>query len=673
MYTRAALRLAVLATLVLGSLAGGCGKDDPTSAPTKETGRPGETALVVQAGGPYRGSEGDTVSFNGSGSGSSAGGPLSFLWDFGDGSTSPGPSATHRYTDNGTFTVTLTVRNASGRSATAATTAQVVNVAPVIQAGGDTAITAGEGFELVASFSDRGVQDGPWGYRIDWGDGSTATVGTAEKPGAIEARHDYTLRGRHSLRMTVHDKDQDTTSHALSIEVANRVPRASAGGPYKGLEGAAVSFDGSASQDADADTLTYTWDFGDGVAVTGDKVTYTYRDDATYPVKLTVHDGYGGSSTVSTTAVIENAAPSAKLTVPSEVGEGSDIAFLLDRATDPSPADVTAGFEYAFDCGDGSGYRPFAKAMEVRCATSDNVARSVRAKLRDKDGGEREYVADVAVANIAPSSTFRFASEVAEGSAFPLHLDGSNDPSSVDVAAGFEYAFDCGVGSGYPLFARADQATCSTSDNAVRSVRGKLRDKDGGESEYGGHVTVVNVPPQVSSIAGATLLQGETYSSSGSFSDPGADMWTATVDYGDGTGGRPVSISDKAFALQHVYEPAGTHAVRVSVTDDDGGVGTSSTTVVVLTPQQGTQVLSRMVQELTSFSGLSSTENHELQVTLEAVIQSLNGGASKQATNQVNAFLNKVQALVRSGRLSAEAARSLEEYANRVIRSINRP
>ena len=48
--------------------------------------------------------------------------------------------------------------------------------------------------------------------------------------------------------------------------------------------------------------------------------------------------------------------------------------------------------------------------------------------------------------------------------------------------------------------------------------------------------TVANVAPIVGAFAGATLLPGETYTASGSFTDPGADPWTATVDYGDGTG-----------------------------------------------------------------------------------------------------------------------------------------
>ena len=56
--------------------------------------------------------------------------------------------------------------------------------------------------------------------------------------------------------------------------------------------------------------------------------------------------------------------------------------------------------------------------------------------------------------------------------------------------------------------------------------------------------------------------------------DPGADTWTATVDYGDGTGVQTLILNaGKTFALRHTYTKKGTYKVTVKVTDDDGGVG----------------------------------------------------------------------------------------------------
>ena len=70
-----------------------------------------------------------------------------------------------------------------------------------------------------------------------------------------------------------------------------------------------------------------------------------------------------------------------------------------------------------------------------------------------------------------------------------------------------------------------------------------------------------------------TIDEGSTAVNSGSFSDPGADAWTATVDYGDNTGVQaPTLNADKTFALSHTYADSGTFTVIVTVTDDDGGL-----------------------------------------------------------------------------------------------------
>ncbi len=98
--------------------------------------------------------------------------------------------------------------------------------------------------------------------------------------------------------------------------------------------------------------------------------------------------------------------------------------------------------------------------------------------------------------------------------------------------------------------------------------------------------TIANVAPVIASFAGASLLAGETYDAAGSFADPGTDSWTATADYGDGSGVAPLALADKTFALSHTYPSAGTFTVTVRVSDDDVTVS-RTVTVTVLTPAQG--------------------------------------------------------------------------------------
>src|SRR5204862_3676091 len=111
-------------------------------------------------------------------------------------------------------------------------------------------------------------------------------------------------------------------------------------------------------------------------------------------------------------------------------------------------------------------------AASVSCSFGDGPdSKTVRARIIDKDGGYTEYTTSVTVNNVAPSASFSNTGPVNEGSSFGLSLLSPTDPSSADVAAGFQYRFDCGDGSGYGAYSTNNTATCSTSDNATRSVK----------------------------------------------------------------------------------------------------------------------------------------------------------------------------------------------------------
>ena len=77
------------------------------------------------------------------------------------------------------------------------------------------------------------------------------------------------------------------------------------GGPYDGLAGQAVQFDGSGSSDSEGHGLTYSWDFGDGGTSTIAMPTHTYSTAGTYQVALQVcHESICSVNPSSTTAVI---------------------------------------------------------------------------------------------------------------------------------------------------------------------------------------------------------------------------------------------------------------------------------------------------------------------------------------------------------------------------------
>ncbi len=88
---------------------------------------------------------------------------------------------------------------------------------------------------------------------------------------------------------------------------------------------------------------------------------------------------------------------------------------------------------------------------------------------------------------------------------------------------------------------------------------------------------VVNTAPDVTlpDLAGP---EGSLSSAPGSFVDPDPQQWSASIDYGDGSGPAPLVLAGKTFVLSHVYDDNGTYRVTVKVTDSAGAAGTATST-----------------------------------------------------------------------------------------------
>ena len=301
-----------------------------------------------------------------------------------------------------------------------------------------------------------------------------------------------------------------------------------------------------------------------------------------------VRDADLDATTYTATVEVLNVAPVATFVAPVSVDEGSPIGLSLTDPLDPSSADTAAGFEYAFDCGDGAGFGAYTTTAAASCATTDSGDRTVGGRIRDKDGGVSEYTAVVVVANVAPVATFNAPVSVDEGS--PIALEFTN-PSGVGTVAGLEFAFDCGDGTGFGAYSTTASASCATTDNGTRTVGGRARDQDGGGvSEYTATVTVNNVAPAVTAGAAATTSPGVATSFVlGSFSDPGVgdQPWAVTVNWGDGlTDNFTIPTQGTLGSRAHTYAAAGSRTVTVRVTDKDGGWSEATFTVTVTAPVQ---------------------------------------------------------------------------------------
>jgi hypothetical protein len=81
--------------------------------------------------------------------------------------------------------------------------------------------------------------------------------------------------------------------------------------------------------------------------------------------------------------------------------------------------------------------------------------------------------------------------------------------------------------------------------------------------------TYVDSAPILSVGTDASLNEGSTFTRTLSFTDPDVnDSWTATVNYGDGSGAQSVAVhADKTIQINHLYSDKGAYRVTVAVTD----------------------------------------------------------------------------------------------------------
>ena len=174
---------------------------------------------VADPNGPYTGTEGVSVTFDGSGSSDPDGTIVSYAWDFGDGTTGTGVNPAHTYAQDGTYTVTLTVTDNDGLTDTATTTATIApeEVPPPPVADPNGPYTGTEGIPVTFDGSGSSDPDGTIvSYDWDFGDGTTGT--------GVNPTHTYTQDGTYTVTLTVTDNDGLTHIATTSIVIVVDVP-----------------------------------------------------------------------------------------------------------------------------------------------------------------------------------------------------------------------------------------------------------------------------------------------------------------------------------------------------------------------------------------------------------------------------------------------------------------
>ena len=269
----------------------------------------------------------------------------------------------------------------------------------------------------------------------------------------------------------------------------------------------------------------------------------------------------------------------------------------------------------------------------------------------------------------APKAAYVVTGTKNEGSILTFDASASIDPdlgrTDLDRTEALTYTWTFGDGTS----ATGRSVTHTFAKFGAYTAKLNVTDAFGWESTITQTLNIDDVAPVIAALANATLIVGESYSANVTFSDPGADVWNASVNYGDLTTKQLTNVA-KTFPISHTYTASCTCTLTVNVSDDGGQSGAATVLVTVLTPLAATKDLGQQVQLLAESALLLSQDVQPLLASLDAATRQIQRGNTIAASNELGAFINKVTAGVLSGRTDSRAAQQLIGFAQRIQRAL---
>lgn len=484
---------------------------------------------------------------------------VSFAWDFGDGSTADGQTASHTFAAAGEYEIVLTARDSKGDSTNAVHALPVYTPATPVADFSILPQTVGAPLRAgdIVRFQDESSH-GPAEIterRWEFDDGAIAEGECVP--------HEYASAGTYVVRLAVVDAQGSPAERSETVAVVSRAPTADfivvTDHPS---EGESTAFDASASSDSDGEVASFLWDFeGDGTTdmVTGEpRVEHTFEASGHFAPELIVEDADGDRSAPHGASIYINARPVTQFTLSTFEPEELEPVEFVDRSHD---IDGTIR-AWLWEFGDGE---TSVQTSPVH-AFEESGPYTVTLTAVDDQSASRTVSAAIEVGNLLPVASFTVSPSEDQETGVPFLFDAeaSTDPSPTGSIVSYEWDID---GDGvYDHETTSPAFSHSYSEDGAYAVILRITDDRGGAAESAPtEITVRNRPPSVRTIRWTPErpTDGEDVVFSADATDPDGEIvaWDWTL------GDEATSSSSDA---EHAFLHNKVYRISLTVRDDDG-------------------------------------------------------------------------------------------------------
>ena len=547
----------------------------------------GNSAPTADAGGDQTAFVGDVVTFDGSLSSDVDGDPITYSWSvisrpelssavLSDAS-SPFPSIAIDYP--GSYEIQLVVNDGfidSAPDTVIVIADAIANTPPIANAGADQTSFVNNTVVLDGSLSTDADND-PLSF--SWSIISQPAQSNAVLSDTSAAQPQFVIDypGSYLIQLIVNDGTDDSEADTVVITTENSRPVADAGTDQSVHVGEALTLDGSASNDADFDLLSYQW------AVTSSPADslFDFTQDATqspvltpdrvgsYLVQLIVSDGQLDST--PDTVVIDSLAPDVNINASATMGSAPmDVSFSAE------PVGGIPPFQFSWDL-DADGVIDDTRASFVH---TFNLEGDYTVQLTMEDSAGHSATASTTIS--VKSAPVVIASALPDSGPAPLDVALSAIISDADGSIqSYQWDFD---GDGTIDYTSTESANVNHqySSPGLYSARLTVVDNDGLQSSD--VVTLlVGIAPEAQ--ASANHFSGEApfvVEFSGSATDADGSIVLYEWDF-DGDKTFDYSSTSSA-SVTHSYDAGGVFSATLRVTDNDGLIDVYSVVISVSGP-----------------------------------------------------------------------------------------